>query len=800
MPNPPSPPMKLTSEKASLFFNQLLDILKASWISFVIIVIIIALTTLDQSDTIVIDLLDRKPVNLLLFMVLLLFLALIVSHYPSYLEINKRANHDQITWKLEPKFKGWGFVTYVDPQLNDHPQLITHVRIAWGLLLLGAVFYIFLVVHTRNIELFDYAERSVNVWVIAQVALYGVYCVAVYILISRVFGKATPASRSKLVTLSLASCATAAVFSLGYTFVHGWSRPSYWWIYTLLCLAPPFYIAVRLFRKNTWLSRDTTFLKFIALGGFLSIGVLFYAHLFPFQLNPFVILLAQFIIMYGLVVIPIKHYFYYRQPNLPGMSKRRRLFFIWIVPMYIPLLMGWALVTGIIGNDLHLLKTIQEDQAETVGFQTFVNDFDNRFSQKDTVYFIASYGGGLKANIWNQLILDRLVHYKGRNILSNTVALSGVSGGSIGHAVFAGLYTADSTRIDSRRDKIKELGEQNFLSIDLAYLLGRDLLLELLPRWPNLGAVNDRAKLAMKGYDDFVGSKVSLLGKTFRSFWGALYQKERAAGRFFPTLIGSSAGTHMQRGIACSVYMPPGLFNSTFYASTDLLSFEDSTSSLPFLYAASCTNRFPIFSPAAKVNEKGHFIDGGYFENSGMLSLLDFYGSFKKNSKLFRENRAPTVVFIQITNGKEEYLNSLLSGEYISKKVKESSELSSVLGTVTSISFLPSYFMKKNASDNLTMIRDSSQVHYLQIHLPYYVSQRDIKSLFKASKVQLDDATQQAVQNSNSRLMAMVDSNRYNFVQPPLARLLGKQAVNYMEAALNQSSTWKDLDRLFSHK
>ncbi len=427
-----------------------------------------------------------------------------------------------------------------------------------------------------------------------------------------------------------------------------------------------------------------------------------------------------------------------------------------------------------------------------------LHDFDTRFSEKDTVYFIASFGGGLKANIWNQLILDRLVSYKGTNILSKTVALSGVSGGAIGHAVFTGLYATDSTRVKPRREKIRKLGEQNFLSIDLTYLLGRDLLLELVPRWPNLGKVNDRAKLAMRGYDDFVDGEVSMLDKTFRSFWGALYKKEKALGRFFPAIIGNSAGTHIQRGIACSLVMPDTIFDNTFYSSTDLLSFKNDATSLPFLYAASCTNRFPIFSPAAKVKGKGHFIDGGYFENSGMMSLLDFYNSFKKVSRLFKENRAPTVVFIQISNGKEEYLKSLLSGKPVEKKVKESPEFSSILGTVTSISFLPSYFMERNASPDPNLKTDSSQAYSIQIHLPYYISQKDIQSLFKADKVCLDSASKEAIKRSNERLRVMVASNRYGFVQPPLARLLGKQAVNYMEAALASEETWTDLNRLLN--
>ena len=116
--------------------------------------------------------------------------------------------------------------------------------------------------------------------------------------------------------------------------------------------------------------------------------------------------------------------------------------------------------------------------------------------------------------------------------------------------------------------------------------------------------------------------------------------------------------------------------------------------------------------------------------------------------------------------------------------------MSSILGTVTSISFVPSYLMKRSAMDS----------HYVQIHLPYYINEKDIKSLFKAKNFMLNDSSRHNKDQSNSRLIAMQDSNPYQFVQPPLARLRGKQAVNYMEASLRQEATWADLNHLLAKK
>lgn len=795
--------MASISRKFPVWLRYFGTSLKSSWISLLICLLVFLLTSLEQSDTIVVNLLDDNLGNFLLFVLLLLFLTQIVSHYPIYLEIKQnRTRSKPVRWNIEPVFLGLGFITF-DGDVPRKSKIVGHLRNLWGLLLLWAVFYLLLVVHSRNIEVFGYeghAEKAVLRWRWIQVVLYVLFCLVSYGLISHYFTRKYRAYRKVLINATLALFLIVFSVALIFSATRGWSQTTYRWVYALLYAAAPCYSAIRLFRKNTLLRKDLTLLIFIAVGGFGSLLMLVLAHYYVFAFNPLVILLAQFIVLYGIVIIPLKHFFYYRQKEIaPKLGFWKRAVFLGLFRRHIPILIIVSIVAGFIGNDLHLLPTVEE-QKEVVSFDDFVDDFDDRFTPDDTVYFVASFGGGLKANIWNQLILDTLANFNGHPILSHTVAISGVSGGAIGHAVFSGLYNkhpgTDSTALKIRKSEIEKLGSKNFVSLDLAYLLGKDLLYELIPDflYRSMGQTNDRAKRAMEEYSHFVNGDSTMLSGTFRSFWATLYRKEKAVGRFFPAIIANAAGTHIQRGIACSVKMTGEQFDSTFFDSTDLLTFAGDTTSLPFLYAASCTNRFPIFSPAAKVNEKGHFIDGGYFENSGMLSLLDFSEALKSRSECFRRGakdstrKEPTVIFIQIINGKDEYLKSLLKGQQGKKSVKEAPEVSSILGTVTSISFVPSYLMKRSALDS----------HYVQIHLPYYITEKDINALFKAENFILNDSSQHNKDQSNSRLIAMQDSNPYQFVQPPLARLLGKQAVNYMEATLRQEATWADLNRLFT--
>ncbi|TDB62364.1 hypothetical protein [Arundinibacter roseus] len=793
--------MKFLLQKLQNRQSRLMSILSASRISLLMCALLVFITALDQSDTILIDLLDTSeyesltfPVNFLLFAGLLLSLTFILSHYPIYLEY-KSDHPGTIQWQMKKVAWGWGFITYKDHENQQKVRqqqrdsfatfLVAHLRNLWGLLLLMSVFYVLVQVHARTVLLFSGQEKNIMLWKWGQIALYVVSCLGSYRLLFATFANKTKRHQQNLIRATFVFWFLTLVATAFSIQNFGWSGYTFGGFYAFMYSSAVFYSAIRLFRKSSVLGNDLHFLYAIAGCGFFSLSIILIAHRAVFFFNPLVILLAQCILLYGFFIIPLKHYFYYRQPEIKYKSRAGKFFFVWLLPKRVPLLIVWAIVAGTIGNNLHLLETIPENPARTISQATFAKDVNAHFKNKSTIFYISSFGGGLKANIWNQLILDSLTRFQGQNILDQTVAMSGVSGGAIGHAVFTGFQNKG---MGTHHEDIVKLGSTNFLSLDLTFLLGRDLIYELLPgkffEW--MGSPKDRAKRAMAGYDGFIEADTSMLQSSFREFWAGLYLKQRGANKFFPALIGNSAGTHIQRGIACSVWMSKDTFDTTFFDSTDLLSFPNSTQSLPFLYAASCTNRFPVFSPAAKVQGKGHFIDGGYFENSGMLSLKDFDQTLFNSTAISDSTRKNRRIFIQIINSREEYIKFLLKNGRILKMEKESGEFGSIVGTVTSISFLPSYLMSKYASDK----------NYVQIHLPYYVTKNDICNLLKAKSVVLDPETELRIMKSNEKILKLTRGNPYGFVQPPLARLVGRQAVQYMEAVLRDSETWKELNKV----
>lgn len=133
-----------------------------------------------------------------------------------------------------------------------------------------------------------------------------------------------------------------------------------------------------------------------------------------------------------------------------------------------------------------------------------------------------------------------------------------------------------------------------------------------------------------------------MLEKSFQHYWAELFiEKTKEDNSFYPLILSNSSATHIQRGIASTVDFGDA-FDTIFHDAIDILDHDEK--SISYAYGASSSNRFPVFSPVAKIASKGHFLDGGYFENSGLSSLLDLYDYLKKEAGCMPK----TVILLQI--------------------------------------------------------------------------------------------------------------------------------------------------------
>ncbi len=312
---------------------------------------------------------------------------------------------------------------------------------------------------------------------------------------------------------------------------------------------------------------------------------------------------------------------------------------------------AWAVLMTAIGlNDNHAVRltlTQQSDQDPPPGLHYAADDrpalgaFSQRWwrerssSCRDEVWLVSSEGGGIRAAMWTVLVLSELHRRTGGQLWPCTFAVSGVSGGSLGLAVFAGAYRDLRGQLDDDALRaLQQLLEADFLAPVLGSMFGVDAVQRFLP----LRVFSDR-------------------GQALENAWLAAYARHLpAAAEQQPahSLAGPLADTLFARDEARSP-LPALLLNTTSVNSgLRIVQHPFSTlyrgelanifpgvidgaewlpRELPTFSAVHNSARFTLVSPAGTVLRRagddadgnvqrlGQVVDGGYFENSGTTTL-----------------------------------------------------------------------------------------------------------------------------------------------------------------------------------
>jgi predicted acylesterase/phospholipase RssA len=310
------------------------------------------------------------------------------------------------------------------------------------------------------------------------------------------------------------------------------------------------------------------------------------------------------------------------------------------------------------------------------------------------VVFVATAGGGSRAAYWSATVLGTLEDQTKGKFSDHAMAISGVSGGSLGAAIFRSLLPLDQTLIDSH--SFAELGQNaaagDFLGPVLATLFTHDL-------WPSFSDIWAPAK--SEEHPFFVGDRAVALERSWEARWAAAVcgannpdcvQNNRMAGSFLK-LFGDPNPQPTRPDVGFKP-LPPGerpwpalLLNGTAVETggrivtsnlkvecetpkngppctrvrdvSDLLAHlsveetERSDLDLRLSTAVSNSARFPFIGPAAvspiavklppdpkdpkKNRIRARLVDGGYFENFAATTLRELIatlGDRLKNSKL----------------------------------------------------------------------------------------------------------------------------------------------------------------------
>lgn len=268
------------------------------------------------------------------------------------------------------------------------------------------------------------------------------------------------------------------------------------------------------------------------------------------------------------------------------------------------------------------------------------------------VIFMATQGGGIRALNWTTRVLHRL-DSSYDEFIDQTFVISGVSGGGVGAAAYlAFLHDKNTGRITAENPDslFKAFTRQDFLSPLTASLAFGDNLQKLVP-FP-LSSL-DRSKVLgltwEKYYREILGSDT--FSKSFLSLWYG----QKKNNYIVPSLIlNGTLAENGQRVITSNLEV-----RSARWFSDDLDFFHTAGRDINCSFAALNCSRFPFVTSGALLDSagyrKGHIIDGGYRENTGLQTIYNLYKTVEdKISNPSPDSVDIRLVIIYLQNGKDE--------------------------------------------------------------------------------------------------------------------------------------------------
>ncbi len=220
-------------------------------------------------------------------------------------------------------------------------------------------------------------------------------------------------------------------------------------------------------------------------------------------------------------------------------------------------------------------------------------------SQPYPIVLVAAAGGGIRAAYWSA---NLLAAFEDREpaFASHVLAISGVSGGSVGAAVFTSLIHDNCKHC---RTSAHEILRRDFLAPALTCLLTRDVLTAAV-RFDRM----DRA-VAMEQAFEHAWSE-TMHTQTLAQPLAGFHQSPAL-------LLNATEASSAERAVFSNVTLP----HDAVQDAAESLSLRLSTAML-------LSARFPYISPEGRAgpdNQPLRFVDGGYFDNSGNATLTDVF-------------------------------------------------------------------------------------------------------------------------------------------------------------------------------
>lgn len=274
-----------------------------------------------------------------------------------------------------------------------------------------------------------------------------------------------------------------------------------------------------------------------------------------------------------------------------------------------------------------------------------------RADRKYPLFIVAAEGGGIRAAYWTATVLAS-IQDRDPCFADQLFALSGVSGGSLGSALFTALladqrYPMPSFRCDGRGappllPSAQAILGEDFLAPAMAAMLYPDLLQRILPRPV---AHFDRAR-ALEVSWERAWRKHRKGSDRFAHPFDELWQDQQ--DYWLPALFLNATWVETGKRLIVSNLQ---LTDDDFSDVEDLHRFYNHRA-LSLSTAVHLSARFTYVSPAGSLTKDGrlygHAVDGGYFENSGATTALEVLKTIDQLAETdrFWRNVDPYVILI----------------------------------------------------------------------------------------------------------------------------------------------------------
>lgn len=321
-------------------------------------------------------------------------------------------------------------------------------------------------------------------------------------------------------------------------------------------------------------------------------------------------------------------------------------------------------------NDNHAIRTLPGDGLADArpDLKEFYARWVERHQERPApLIIVATSGGGIRAAYWTANVLGTLQD-KYPRLHEDLFAISSVSGGSIGAAVFetllvdarkSGNNLVPDCTLEGKKPGFATCGREvlsgDFLAPTLMSMLYPDVMQRFLP----VAFLPDRASALEQSWEagwNKVGPK-GRFAMPFSAFW-----TRKPTDLALPALFLNSTSTVRGQRIMTSTVK----FDSGLREATDLLQMgpQDRRLNLRVSSAANNSARFPYVGPTGKyqADPQDGVVDGGYFDNFGAVTAQELVIQLQRmiDENKTKPGRPTGIVVIQISN------DPLFVGELVS--------------------------------------------------------------------------------------------------------------------------------------